>query len=74
MVRAGAVGGPHHGEELVDELVGGQLGDPGLRDVGIARDGLERMASDAMLQTRLLVNNPRPVSEDDALAIYSAAF
>jgi alcohol dehydrogenase len=45
-----------------------------LRDVGIARDGLERMASDAMLQTRLLVNNPRPVSEDDALAIYSAAF
>ncbi|MDR6391578.1 alcohol dehydrogenase [Paraburkholderia phenoliruptrix] len=45
-----------------------------LRDVGIAREGLERMASDAMLQTRLLVNNPRPVSEDDALAIYTAAF
>ncbi|NKJ49602.1 alcohol dehydrogenase [Burkholderia sp. SG-MS1] len=45
-----------------------------LRDVGIARDGLERMASDAMLQTRLLVNNPRPVSESDALGIYVAAF
>ncbi|WMY11612.1 iron-containing alcohol dehydrogenase [Paraburkholderia phenoliruptrix] len=45
-----------------------------LRDVGIAREGLKRMASDAMLQTRLLVNNPRPVSEDDALAIYTAAF
>jgi alcohol dehydrogenase len=45
-----------------------------LRDVGIARDGLERMASDAMLQTRLLVNNPRPVSESDALEIYIAAF
>ncbi|CAB3646370.1 Long-chain-alcohol dehydrogenase 1 [Paraburkholderia phenoliruptrix] len=45
-----------------------------LRDVGIAREGLEQMASDAMLQTRLLVNNPRPVSEDDALAIYTAAF
>lgn len=45
-----------------------------LRDVGIEISGLERMASDAMLQTRLLVNNPRPVSEADALAIYAAAF
>jgi alcohol dehydrogenase len=45
-----------------------------LRDVGIERNGLERMASDAMLQTRLLVNNPRPVSEQDALGIYLAAF
>ncbi|OAJ53707.1 iron-containing alcohol dehydrogenase [Paraburkholderia ginsengiterrae] len=45
-----------------------------LREVGIERDGLGRMASDAMLQTRLLVNNPRPVSEADALAIYTAAF
>ncbi|MGF6571856.1 alcohol dehydrogenase [Paraburkholderia sp. GAS333] len=45
-----------------------------LRDVGIERDGLERMAADAMLQTRLLVNNPRPVSEQDALEIYLAAF
>jgi hypothetical protein len=27
-----------------------------------------------MNQTRLLVNNPRPVSEADALAIYRAAF
>jgi alcohol dehydrogenase len=32
------------------------------------------MASDAMLQTRLLVNNPREVSEADALAIYQAAW
>jgi alcohol dehydrogenase len=45
-----------------------------LREVGIERDGLTRMASDAMLQTRLLINNPRPVSEADALAIYTAAF
>jgi alcohol dehydrogenase len=45
-----------------------------LRDVGIEREGLPRMASDAMLQTRLLVNNPRPVAEEDALAIYTAAF
>ncbi|RDU96904.1 iron-containing alcohol dehydrogenase [Trinickia dinghuensis] len=45
-----------------------------LREVGIERDGLERMAKDAMLQQRLLINNPRPVTEADALAIYTAAF
>jgi alcohol dehydrogenase len=45
-----------------------------LREVGIERDGLERMAKDAMLQQRLLVNNPRPVTEAGALAIYMAAF
>jgi len=45
-----------------------------LRDVGIGEEALPKMASDAMLQTRLLVNNPRPLSEDDALAIYRAAW
>lgn len=47
---------------------------PRLRDVGIPEDALPRMASDAMLQTRLLVNNPREVAEPDALAIYRAAW
>lgn len=45
-----------------------------LREVGVTREDLPRMASDAMLQTRLLANNPRPVTEQDALAIYTAAF
>ncbi|MFN3549342.1 MAG: iron-containing alcohol dehydrogenase [Mesorhizobium sp.] len=45
-----------------------------LRDVGIGEDHLARMASDAMKQQRLLVNNPRPVSEADALSIYRAAW
>ena len=45
-----------------------------LRDVGIGEEHLARMASDAMKQQRLLVNNPRPVSEADALAIYRAAW
>ncbi|WP_417681942.1 iron-containing alcohol dehydrogenase [Roseibium sp.] len=44
-----------------------------LREVGITAADLPKMASDAMKQTRLLVNNPRPVSEADALAIYEAA-
>ncbi|MBC7283683.1 iron-containing alcohol dehydrogenase [Hoeflea sp.] len=47
---------------------------PNLRAMGIPEDILPRLASDAMNQTRLLVNNPRPVTEADALAIYRAAY
>ncbi|WP_134500107.1 iron-containing alcohol dehydrogenase [Microvirga pakistanensis] len=47
---------------------------PRLRDVGIPQDALPLLAEDAMKQTRLLVNNPRPVSLDDARAIYEAAW
>lgn len=45
-----------------------------LRDAGVPEDSLPRLAADAMLQQRLLVNNPREVSEADALAIYRAAY
>lgn len=45
-----------------------------LRDVGVGAADLPRLAKDAMLQTRLLVNNPRPLTEADALAIYQAAY
>ncbi len=45
-----------------------------LRDVGIPEDALPAMAADAMKQTRLLVNNPRPLTEADALAIYRKAW
>ncbi|HEX7646461.1 MAG TPA: iron-containing alcohol dehydrogenase, partial [Noviherbaspirillum sp.] len=44
-----------------------------LRQVGIAETDLDRLADDAMLQTRLLTNNPREVLRDDARAIYAAA-
>ncbi|WCS27680.1 iron-containing alcohol dehydrogenase [Methylobacterium sp. NMS14P] len=44
-----------------------------LAEVGVARQDLERMATDAMKQTRLLVNNPREVTYDDAFAIYAEA-
>jgi alcohol dehydrogenase class IV len=47
---------------------------PRLRDVGIPEDACERMAKDAMVQSRLLVNNPREVSEADALNIYRSAW
>jgi alcohol dehydrogenase class IV len=44
-----------------------------LRDVGISEADLPKMASDAMKQTRLLVNNPRELGEMDAFDIYKAA-
>ena len=44
-----------------------------LAAVGIGPGDLDRMAADAMKQTRLLVNNPREVTLGDARAIYAAA-
>ena len=45
-----------------------------LRQVGVTEADLDRLADDAMLQTRLLGNNPRDVTRADARAIYAAAF
>ncbi|MDA5195058.1 iron-containing alcohol dehydrogenase [Govanella unica] len=45
-----------------------------LREVGISHNDLPRLAEDAMKQTRLLVNNPRQLGYDDALAIYESAY
>jgi len=45
-----------------------------LREMDIPKDFLPKLASDAMNQTRLLVNNPREVGEADALSIYEAAW
>lgn len=70
-----------HGEERVAafcDALAGLSSDCGLpqtlREMKITEDWLPRLATDAMNQTRLLVNNPRPVTEADALAIYRAAF
>lgn len=41
-----------------------------LRDAGVKAESLPLLAEDAMKQTRLLVNNPRPLTYDDALMIY----
>ena len=45
-----------------------------LRDMDIEESFLPTLAKDAMLQTRLLVNNPRDVNYQDALSIYQAAY
>ena len=44
-----------------------------LADVGIGEGDLDRLAADAMKQTRLLVNNPREVALADARSIYAEA-
>ena len=77
------VGAPLHGSaeartaamiqalrELIDELALPAT----LQAAGVDEDKLEMLAEDAMLQQRLLVNNPRDVAYDDALAIYRAAY
>ncbi len=45
-----------------------------LREMAIAEADLPMLAREAMLQQRLLINNPRVLSEADALAIYRQAF
>lgn len=45
-----------------------------LRDHGVKETDIPQLAADAMLQTRLLVNNPRDVGEADAVAIYQQAY
>ena len=63
--------------EFIDklEILSKKLGLPQkLREVDIPKNACEKMAKDAMKQTRLLINNPREVTEVDALNIYQAAW
>ena len=64
-------------KEFIDRLenLSQKIGLPQkLREVNIPKEACKKMASDAMKQTRLLVNNPREVTEKDALNIYEAAW
>ncbi|UVW36173.1 iron-containing alcohol dehydrogenase [SAR92 clade bacterium H455] len=45
-----------------------------LRDMNIAESDLPKLAEEAMLQQRLLMNNPRELSLNDVLSIYQQAF
>ena len=44
-----------------------------LAEVGVAAADLPLLAREAMKQERLLINNPCPISEADALRLYEAA-
>ncbi|MNF07530.1 Iron-containing alcohol dehydrogenase [compost metagenome] len=43
-----------------------------LAEVGVTEADLDRLSDDAMKVERLLINNPRPVSREDARAIYAS--
>ena len=45
-----------------------------LREVDIPENACEKMAYEAMKQTRLLVNNPREIKKEDAFNIYKSAW
>ena len=55
-------------------LVGEMPFDQTLRGNGVPEADLPMLARDAMAVQRLLVNNPREVSYDDALALYQAVY
>jgi alcohol dehydrogenase class IV len=44
-----------------------------LSEVGVGREHLDLLASEAMKQERLLINNPCPITESDARRLYEAA-
>ena len=66
---------PGTGREFIAamaEIVGGLGLERRLRDVGVLETHLDLLATDAMKVQRLLVNNPRDVSWQDARDIYAS--
>jgi len=64
----------HRGVQQVRELIL-DCGIPArLRDVNIPFEAIPQMADDALKINRLLKNNPRAITRDDAIAIYTAAY
>ncbi|WP_309661289.1 iron-containing alcohol dehydrogenase [Sphingomonas sp.] len=60
--------------ERLDQLVSDSGIAPRLRDHGIGEQDIPALASEAMKQGRLLVNNPCPIEEADARRLYEAAW
>lgn len=60
--------------ERMEELILASGLKPRLRDHGIAREESSTLAREAMKQTRLLVNNPVPIAEEDARRLYESAW
>ncbi|MEP4892371.1 MAG: iron-containing alcohol dehydrogenase [Aliiglaciecola sp.] len=60
--------------EFMDDLIT-DVGLPkNLQAMNIPQEDLGKLADEAMLQQRLLVNNPREVTREDALDIYKSAY
>jgi alcohol dehydrogenase class IV len=71
-----SVGTQAQAQALVERLSALSLGaglPQRLSEVGVTAGHLDMLASEAMKQERLLVNNPCPISRDDARRLYEAA-
>ena len=76
MLLGACLAGMAFTNQLSDYLGGlaGELGLPQrLLEVGITENDINQLASDAMLQTRLLQNSPREITLADAAALYREA-
>ncbi|HVW14706.1 MAG TPA: iron-containing alcohol dehydrogenase [Mucilaginibacter sp.] len=62
------------GIEKIRQLINECGVPPRLRDVSVPKESLRAMAKDAMKIQRLLKNNPREISEEDAIHIYNEAY
>jgi len=60
--------------EAIEQLINSLHLPQTLKAMNIGKDKLSLLATDAMLQTRLLMNNPKAVCYEDVLAIYQAAY
>jgi alcohol dehydrogenase len=60
--------------DRLDQMVVASGLKPRLRDHGIPETDIPMLAKEAMKQTRLLVNNPCPIDEEDARRLYEAAW
>lgn len=62
------------GVEKVKQLIQACKLPARLRDLGIETTSIPQLAKDAMKITRLLVNNPREITIEDAMSIYQKAY
>ena len=77
IIKPGLQGSTTEQATQLADYLGGLAGDLGLPkrllEVGIALTDIDQLASDAMLQTRLLQNSPREITLTDANALYREA-
>jgi alcohol dehydrogenase class IV len=76
-LAAAILPGQSKGTDLLDAmraLVAEMPMEQTLREVGVTEKDLPMLAEDAMKVQRLLVNNPRDVAYDDALALYTSVY
>ncbi|HYH55689.1 MAG TPA: iron-containing alcohol dehydrogenase, partial [Anseongella sp.] len=73
-VRGSAMDTALEGISLMEKIMADCKVPRRLSEINIPRDAIAAMAQDALKITRLLKNNPRELSMEDAVAIYEAAY